>query len=323
MIAEAGLTEAQRRPPKSFAAYECVLRYYHYQKLFDQQEHARVRACLERAVELDPDYADAWAVLANIYAQEHRFGFNPRPELYDSRERSLSAAYRAVEIEPGNPTAQLMLANALFDRRDLAGFRAAGERAIALNPNDPEPLVHYGLRLTYMGEMERGVALVTKAIALNPEHPQWYLDSIIYYHYQTRDYERALTESQRQKISSDVWWLLFRAMILGQLGRREEAQPMIEAALQARAGCPRTPLGHGAHLERAGPADRAHRGRPAQGRPRDRARATAFVTKPLAPPFRGPVAIRRRPGRRTLSRRECASAALTLFQEAVFGGRRR
>ena len=69
----------------------------------------------------------------------------------------------------------------------------------------PSLLAHYGMRLTYIGEWERGVALVTKAIALNPEHPQWYLDPIIYYHYQTRDYERALTESQRQELSDDVW----------------------------------------------------------------------------------------------------------------------
>jgi TolB-like protein/Flp pilus assembly protein TadD len=234
MIAEAGLTGAQRHPPNSFAAYDCVLRYYHYQRSFDPQEHARVRVCLERAVEIDPDYSDAWAVLANVYAQEHRFGFNLRPELYDSYERSLSAAYRAVEIEPRNPTAQLMLANALFDRHNLAGFRAAGERAISLNPNDPDLIVHYGTRLVYMGEWERGLALVTKALALNPEHPQWYLDPIIYHHYQTRDYERALTEAQSQGVSGDIWWLLFRAMILGQLGRSEEAQPLVEAALRLK-----------------------------------------------------------------------------------------
>ena len=234
LIAESDLTGAQRRPPKSFNSYDCVLRYYHYQRLFDQQEHAKVRACLERTVELDPDYWDAWAVLANIYAQEHRYGYNPRPELYDSYERSLTAAYRAVEIEPRNPTAQLMLANALFDRRNLAGFRAAGERAIALNPNDPDLLAHYGERLVYKGEWERGFALVTKAIALNPEHPSWYLYSTIYYHYQTRDYERALMEAESQGISRDIGWLLFRAMILGQLGRGEEAQPVIEAALRLK-----------------------------------------------------------------------------------------
>ena len=35
-------------------------------------------------------------------------------------------------------------------------------------------------------------------------------------------------------ISGDVWWLLFRTMILGQLGRSEEAQPLIEAALRLK-----------------------------------------------------------------------------------------
>jgi adenylate cyclase len=127
-----------------------------------------------------------------------------------------------------------MFANALFDRRDLVGFRAAGERAITLNPNDPDLLAHYGERLVYMGEWGRGLALVTKAIALNPEYPGWYLYSVIYYHYQTRDYQRAWSEAQRQEVSRDVWWLLFRAMILGQLGRSEEAQPMIEEALRLK-----------------------------------------------------------------------------------------
>jgi tetratricopeptide (TPR) repeat protein len=234
MMAQADLAEAQRRPPKSFSAYDCVLRYYHYQKSFDPQEHARVRSCLEHAVELEPDYADAWAVLAQIYAQEHRFGYNPRPELYDAQARSLATARRAVAIDPRNSTAQLMLANTLFDRRDLAGFREAGDRALALNPNDPEVLVHYGMRLTFIGEWERGVPLVGKAIALNPEHPQWYLDPIIYYHYQTGDYEQALIESERQEFSGDIWVLLFRVMILGQLGRSAEAQPLIEAALRRK-----------------------------------------------------------------------------------------
>jgi adenylate cyclase len=234
VIAEADLAGAQHRPPKSFVAYDCVLRYYHYQRLFDPREHAKVRACLEHAVELDPDYSDAWAVLANIYAQEHRFGFNPRSQLYDSYERSLTAAYRAVEIEPRNPTGQLMLANALFDRHNLVAFRKAGEQAISLNPNDPEPLAHYGSRLVYMGEWQRGLALMRKAIALNPDHPQWYLDPFIYYHYQIGDYPRAWTEAQNQGGSGDVWWWLFRVMILGQLGRREEAQPLIEAALKLK-----------------------------------------------------------------------------------------
>ena len=242
VIAEAELAGAQHRPSTSFAAYDCVLRYYHYQTVFDPREHAKVRACLEHAVELDPDYSDAWAVLANIYAQEHRFGFNPRPELYDSYERSLTAAYRAVEIDPRNPTGQLMLANALFDRHNLRAFRKAGEQAIGLNPNDPEPLAHYGTRLVYMGDWQHGLALVRKAIALNPDHPQWYLDAIICYDYQTGDYQRAWTEAQNQGGSGDVWWLLFRVMILRPAGSERGGAADDRSGAQAQAGGPRTPL---------------------------------------------------------------------------------
>lgn len=231
VITEVGRADAQRKPSTSLAAYHCVLRYYYYQRFFRREDHAEVRACLERAVELDPEYADAWAVLANVYAQEYRFGFNPRPELYDARGRSLAAAKRAVDLEPRNPTAQLMLANALFDQADFDGFEAAGERAIALNPNDPEPLVHVGLRLVYMGEWRRGLALVNNAVALNPEHPEWYRDPIVYYYYQTGDYERALAESATQRIHRP-WRYLFRTMILGQLGRREEARPVVETLLK-------------------------------------------------------------------------------------------
>ena len=230
IIAEKGQTEAQRRPPDSLAAYECVLSYYHYQKSFDRLEHAQVRDCLERAVMLEPDYADAWAVLANVYAQEYRQGINPRPDLYDAREHSIAAARRASEIEPRNPTSQLMLANALFDRHDIFGFKAAGERALTLNPNDPDILAHFGIRLVYMGEWENGHSLVSKAVALNPDFPEWYRDPMIFYYYQKGDYNRALLEARRRE-APRLWRLLFRAMVLGQMGRSEEAQPDIQAAL--------------------------------------------------------------------------------------------
>ena len=58
--------------------------------------------------------------------------------------------------------------------------------------------------------------------------------AVIYYHYQTEDYERALVELQRQEVFGDIWWLLYDAMILGQLGRMEEARPAIEAALKLK-----------------------------------------------------------------------------------------
>ncbi len=233
VIAEEGLSEGRREGPATQTAYDCLLRYYAYQRTFDRSEHARVRDCLERTVALEPSYANAWAVLANIYAQEHRFGLNPRPHLYNSKQKSLAAAERAVDLEPRNPTAQLMLANALFDQDDFVRFKQTGARAAALNPNDPETLIHFGLRLVFMGEWDRGLPLANKAIALNPEHPEWYHYPAVFYHYHLGEYGRALEVLRTQKLS-EPWGFLLQAMTFGQLGHKKEAEQAVERVLELR-----------------------------------------------------------------------------------------
>jgi adenylate cyclase len=74
------------------------------------------RAALERAVEEAPDYADCWALLSMLYAEEHKHGFNPRP---DPLDRALEAARRAVALAPSNNLAYHMLAQALLVDRSL------------------------------------------------------------------------------------------------------------------------------------------------------------------------------------------------------------
>ena len=117
------------------------------------------------------------------------------------------------------------------------------------------------MRLVYTGAWQRGLALVTKAIALNPAHPEWYQDPIVFYRYQTGDYEGALAVAQTQQVLRP-WRFLFEAMILGQLDRSEQARPAIEAVLKLGRRSANA-LGYGARLERAGGAHRAHGRRPA------------------------------------------------------------
>ena len=42
-----------------------------------------------------------------------------------------------------------------------------------------------------------------------------------------------MTQSQGQ-LADHIWWLLFRVMIFGQLGRSEEAKPVVAAALKLK-----------------------------------------------------------------------------------------
>ena len=54
---------AQARPETMFA-YDCVQRAFAFRRTFDLEAYPAVRACLEEAVQRDPGYAGAWAMLA-------------------------------------------------------------------------------------------------------------------------------------------------------------------------------------------------------------------------------------------------------------------
>jgi adenylate cyclase len=86
----------------SLNAYRCVLLSYAYDLENTAETHLIARNCLERAVELDPEYADAWAALAMLYVDERNMSWNPNPGLYDPLERALQAAQRAVKLEPNS-----------------------------------------------------------------------------------------------------------------------------------------------------------------------------------------------------------------------------
>src|SRR4030095_13429327 len=101
------MSEAVRlKPSEQLTPYEAVLRSFGYYERIAPEEHAAVRAGLERAVEQLPGNADGWAMLSMMYGEEHRFGFNVQP---DPLGRSLQAARRAVDAAHGNHFAWLAM----------------------------------------------------------------------------------------------------------------------------------------------------------------------------------------------------------------------
>ena len=62
----------RRKPLSDLEAYAAVLCFYEYLEDFSVANHARTRAALERAVERDPGYAEAWGCLATVYAGEQK-----------------------------------------------------------------------------------------------------------------------------------------------------------------------------------------------------------------------------------------------------------
>ena len=228
------MTEALRkRNPESFTPYEALLRSFGFHQHVNAAEHLVAVKALERAVEQEPDRADCWAMLSWLYRAEHTNGYNAQPAAMD---RSLAAAQRAVTLAPSSHLANASLASAFFFRHELGSFRAAAERALALNSMEGYITAFLGMHFAFAGDWERGCVLSERATQLNPNHPGWYWLAIVMNAYRLHQPERALEVALRMNMPG--LWTAQAALtaIYSQLGNSDQAHNALHGLLALRPG---------------------------------------------------------------------------------------
>ena len=229
VISRARMKDVVTKKTDSLDAYECVLIANAYDNIYTPEAHLRARTCMERAVELDPNYSDAWAWLGFLYADEYRYGFNPRP---NSLDRALKASLHAVDLDPRSYWAHENLAHTYFTLRNVEQFFAEADRALALNSNSSTGLAGLGVRMVNAGAVDRGIKLMQKAVALNPDYPTWYHFPFFVHYYRQGSYEKALAEAKKMNLPGLLVTHLNLAAAYGQLGREKEARAAIAKVLE-------------------------------------------------------------------------------------------
>jgi TolB-like protein/Tfp pilus assembly protein PilF len=214
------------RKVEELSASELVLRHYAFMQQVNLQEHAALRAGLERALEREPNHATAWACLSNLYQLEYFDRFNPREK---PLERAREAAWRAVKIDPACQMGWKELAGVHFFSRDFTAFRETAERAMSLNPRDGTTLAMMAIMIAFSGDWDRGLALSQRAIDLNRHHPGWYHNVAFHHHYRKGEYEAALQAAKKINMPEFHWMHLATAAACGMLERHEEARTAIES----------------------------------------------------------------------------------------------
>lgn len=184
-----------RKKPSSMAAYELVLaaKVRHHRSQRDENEEAL--KLVERAIELDPDYAHAHAWRGCILGQRWVYGWGADDStLYD---RAVASAERAVMLDDNDADVHRLLAAGNITRNNLTKARYHQERALSLNPNYDLVVVQHGELLTWLGDPKEGIEWIRKAMRLNPHHPERFWSHLGKAHFAAKQYSEAIEAFMR------------------------------------------------------------------------------------------------------------------------------
>lgn len=223
-------TRIERRPTQSLSAYRL---YARGRSQLDQRTEEGIRRALghfRRAVEKDPEYALAWAGLADALSLFEFYGL-PRPE---GEADPIEAARRAVELNPelGEACAALGILQSIRH----SGPEALRElkRAARLAPSHAEAHIWLGWVRLCLGRREEGLAPAERAVELGPLAPAFhaYLAEIAL---ANGNEERALQAARRAREIQPEYGLVHyvEGLVLCHQGRPVAAASALQRALSA------------------------------------------------------------------------------------------
>jgi len=183
----------------------------------------------EEAIKKDPTFAPAYVGLAAMYDQLGTV-FVGAPPL-EARLRQTSAAQKALELDPGNAEAHILLGHVLQRRWQWANAEAEYKRALDLAPNDPAAVIGLAFWLHCQGREEEAVTLSRHASELDPfGTPSTSIGLILF---EARHYEEAIQSMRRvlELHPDDAGALWYLGFALVSDNRAEEAIPVLEKAV--------------------------------------------------------------------------------------------
>jgi serine/threonine-protein kinase len=196
-----------------------------------------------RATELDPEYAEAYAGLANAYVRIGYFGYRPGEAMFP---KAKAAALRSVELDGTLAAPHTALATELIWEHDFAGAEAEYRTAISLEPNNATAHQWYGVLLMILRRIPESVAEERRASELEPLSLQiqnnyaTFLNASGDHAGALRHFERSIGEEPDSAwVRRNPWVLANMARVYADNGRHDAAVQSMQRALRIVPTSPR------------------------------------------------------------------------------------
>lgn len=152
-------------PTDNLAAYR---QYQEGRFLAETRLPDNMRAAIgnfEKALELDPDYALAWAGLADVLGNLYTYRHDTDPATLD---RAIQASRRSLELDDQLAEAWSAQAICQYAQRDLAGAIESSYHATVLRPGFAKAHVYHAYYNSLAGRLNIALKSATRAVALDP-----------------------------------------------------------------------------------------------------------------------------------------------------------
>ena len=222
---------AASKDTSNTAAYDTFLQGWNEYLRQTPDSYKKAIAHFERAIKFDPSYSRAHAALAATYWQIWKRFWHTEIGIrrwHDARVRSEQLLSRAMN----NPTAlAYQLSSAMnLQRGRLQEAANDAEKAIVIDPNDPEGYIALAGTLSYRGDAKQAVLIVEHAMRLNPYFPQYYFYELGLAQFGLELFDQAAStfEKALELNSEDVWSMRMLLATYGQLERDEDTARILE-----------------------------------------------------------------------------------------------
>jgi adenylate cyclase len=192
-LSEGERDQLARIPTDNLEAYDYYMRAEQEGFFYsDVETYRRTLSFYQKAIDLDPNFANAHAGIARVAVDVWRNDYNYLWSAAVARKIAYDAAGQALKLDPNNARAHTVLALLqLVDGREVEA-RESANRAVAAQPNDAEAVANLALILAQTGSRGQAVTEMERALRLDPSPPPSFqlLAGIVFY--TARENERAI-----------------------------------------------------------------------------------------------------------------------------------
>ncbi len=208
----------------SLEAYDYDLRGWQYFYTQTREGFPKARKMWEKAIELDPKYAEAYAGVGFTYFFEAVFFQSSGSS--QALDQAYQWAQKAIALNDSEPQAYMLLGSLDVTKRRYDQAISEGQRAVTLAPNSSDGYVWLARILNFSGRPTESLVAAEKGMRLNPRHPGYCLIMVAGAYMCMGRFEEARSTFEQALViqPNDPAMHMWLAIVDVELGRNDDAR---------------------------------------------------------------------------------------------------